>query len=180
MVVHSALFRAVENEAQLAFVIGHEIAHATQEHTIREMQFHRKKRILLGVATLAAGQYGAYNLRNLLELFSASITNGYSRYLENQADRLGMEYMLAAGYDPREAARAWKALSLKYGDYPMIFFWSSHDNNTTRRSYLMAELRNSYQGVEFDSKRRDGEEFRRLVQFFQSREKSGKKIKVKY
>lgn len=180
VVVHSGLFRSVENEAQLAFVIGHEIAHATQEHTIRQMEFHKKKRIGLAIGAAFAGAYGAYNVRDLLNLVNAAIVNGYSRHLENQSDRLGMQYMLATGYDPREAPRAWKAMSLKYGDSPMNFFWSSHDNNTMRRSYLMAELRNSYQGVDFDSKKRDGEEFRRTAEFFQAREKASKRVKVKY
>jgi predicted Zn-dependent protease len=37
---------------------------------------------------------------------------------------MGLEYMAAAGYDPREAPRAWKVMSKKYGDSPTNFFWS--------------------------------------------------------
>ena len=91
-----------------------------------------------------------------------------------------MEYMIAAGYDPREAPRSWKAMALKYGDRPLNFFWSSHDNNATRRSYLMAELRNNYGGKEFSSAKRDSDDFHRVVSLLAEREKTGKKIKVKY
>src|SRR5581483_5753235 len=64
VLVHSALFPALENEAQLAFVLGHEIAHATQEHTQRQLEFHKKKRMALQIAAIAASAYGAYNLRD--------------------------------------------------------------------------------------------------------------------
>lgn len=175
VVVHSGLFRAVENEAQLAFVIGHEIVHATQEHTIRQFDFHKKKRMALAIGATVASVYGAYGVQYLLNLALSAITNGYARHLENQSDRLGMEYMLAAGYDPREAPKSWKAMSRKHGDRPMNFFWSSHDSKTTRRSYLMAELRNNYEGADFELKKRDSEDFRRAAEFFQAREKSRKK-----
>jgi len=179
VIVHTGLFSVLENEAQLAFVLGHEISHATQQHTLRQLEFHKKKRMALQIGMAVAAARGAYNVRDVLALTSAAITNGYQRYLENQADREGMEYMLNAGYDPREAPRAWKAMSLKLGDSPTNFFWSTHDNNTTRRSYLMAELRTNYQGVDFSSKKKDSTQFETarntmLQQFGQ------KRIKVKH
>jgi len=70
-----------------------------------------------------------------------------------------MEYMQTAGYDPREAARVWKVMALKNGDYPTNLIWSNHDNHTTRRSYLMAELKNNYSNADFASYKRDTEEF---------------------
>ena len=81
---------------------------------------------------------------------------GYSRSLEDQADRMGLEYMIDAGYDPREAPRVWKVLTLAEGDKPTNFFWSNHNNNTTRRSYLMAELKNNYPNLDY-SKLQKGE-----------------------
>jgi predicted Zn-dependent protease len=170
----------VENEAQLAFVVGHEIAHATQEHTLRQLEFHRKKRIALNIAAAAAAAYGAYGVRDILNLVSAAIANGYQRSLENQADRLGMEYMVAAGYDPREAPRAWKAMSLQYGDSRTNFFWSDHDNNATRRSYLMAELRNNYTDADLSSKTRDSDEFHKVAQMLAESQGSKSKVRVKY
>jgi len=162
VVVNRELLAMVETEGQLAAVIGHEIAHATQEHMLRQMEFHKKKRMLLEIGAAVAAAYGKYNVRDLLTLASAAIKNGYSRYLENQADRVGMEYMLAAGYDPREAPRVWKTMSSNMGDRPTDFFWSSHDNNTTRRSYLMSELAVNYKGVEFDSLEKDNPEFHHI------------------
>lgn len=179
IVVFAPMIRSVDNEAQLAFILSHEIAHATQEHTLRQMEFHKKKRLLLSIAAAAAAGYGAYNLSDLLNLASAAIVNGYSRYLENQADRVGMEYMMAAGFDPREAPNAWKAMSLKSGDAPTDFFWSSHDNNTTRRSYLMSELRSNYPRTDFGAFRKDSDRFKTISGVLESRNQKGKKVKVK-
>jgi predicted Zn-dependent protease len=92
-------------------------------------------------------------------LAASSIQSQYARSLENQADRVGLEWMLAAGYDIREAPASWKALSEKKGDRPMNPFWDSHDNHTTRRSYLMAELRNNYSAVDYSKLKKDSEQF---------------------
>jgi len=111
----------------------------------------------IGAAVGAA--YGGRAIADLANLTKAAIRNGYSRSLENQADRVGMEYIQAAGYDPREAARAWKVMALKNGDYPTNVFWSNHDNDTMRRSYFMAELKNNYSQADFASYKRDSDQF---------------------
>jgi Zn-dependent protease with chaperone function len=162
VVVNSGLFQVLENEAQLASILGHEMAHATQEHTWRQLQFHKTERAMLGVAAAFASAYGKYNVSDALKLTEAAIQNGYSRNLENQADRVGLEYMVAAGYDPREAPRVWKQMTKEYGNQSTDFFWSNHDNNAVRRSYLMNELRNNYQSVDFQSLKTNPEEFRRM------------------
>jgi predicted Zn-dependent protease len=112
-------------------------------------------------------------------MIDAGIRNGYARSLENQADRVGMEWMLVAGYDIREAPRAWKAVSKKYGDHPTNLFWDSHDNNTTRRSYLMAELRNNYSDADFSRLKKDSDDFHKTASSVQQAMQGKKKIKVK-
>jgi hypothetical protein len=112
-------------------------------------------------------------------LIEAGIRNGYARSLENQADRVGLEWMLASGYDIREAPRAWKAVALKMGDHPTNIFWDDHDNNTTRRSYLMAELKNNYSEVDFSVLKKDSEEFHRIPQIVRESGPTKKKIKIK-
>jgi len=148
-VIKAGMFGLLENEAQLAAVVGHEIAHATQEHAWRQMQFHKKKRMGLQIAAIVAQAYGKYNLADVFTLTVAAIQNGYSRSLENQADRVGLEYMVAAGYDPRQAPQVWKAMTKVTGDHATDFFWSRHDNNATRRSYLMNELKMNYADLDY-------------------------------
>jgi hypothetical protein len=175
--VFTPMLDTVENEAQLAFILSHEIAHATQEHTLRQIEFHKKKRTMLAIGAAVASAYGAHNVSDLLNLTSAAIANGYQRYLENQADRVGMEYMVAAGYDPREAPRAWKAIALRHGDKRTNFFWDSHDNHSTRRSYLMNELRMNHKDLDMSQLRKDSEKFQQMKKSLAL--KPGKKSKVK-
>jgi predicted Zn-dependent protease len=81
VVVNAGLFAVLENEAKLAAVVGHEIAHATQEHTWRQMQYHKKKRIGVAIAAAFAHAYGQYALSDLLNMTLGAIQNGYSRSL---------------------------------------------------------------------------------------------------
>ena len=162
IVVNAGLFGVLDNEAQLAAVVGHEMAHATQEHTWREMQFHKNTRLALGIAAAFAAAYGKYSVADLLTLTLAAIQSGYSRSLENQADRVGLEYMVSAGYDPRQAPQVWKAMTKAYGNQPTNFFWSGHDNNATRRSYLMNELKNNYSQLDYSALKSSSDEYLRI------------------
>ena len=181
VVLHSSMLTMLENEAQLAAVIGHEIAHATQEHTYRQMQYHKKALMALRIGAAIGAAYGGRAVADLANLTEAAIRNGYNRSLENQADRVGTEYMMAAGYDPREAARVWKVMALKNGDHPTNFFWSTHDNHTARRSYLMSELKNNYSGVDFECYKRDDVRFRAAIGALNALyAPKSKKVKVKY
>jgi hypothetical protein len=180
VVLNSGMLTMLENEAQLAAVLGHEIAHAIQEHTYRQSQYHKKALMALRIGAAVGAAYGGRAVADLANLAEAAIRNGYNRSLENQADRVGTEYMMAAGYDPREAPRVWKVMALKRGDHPTNFFWSTHDNHTTRRSYLMAELKNNYSAVNFESYRRDDPRFAKAADALNALYAPKKKMKVKY
>jgi hypothetical protein len=180
VVLYSGMLMMLENEAQLAAVLGHEIAHATQEHTYRQSQYHKKALAALRIGAAIGSVYGGRAVADLANLTEAGIRNGYSRSLENQADRIGTGYMMAAGYDPREAARVWKVMALKNGEHATNFFWSTHDNNTTRRSYLMAELKNNYGGVDFESYKRDDPRFSAATNALSTLYAPKKKVKVRY
>ncbi len=178
--VHSGMFEALDNESQLAAVLGHEIAHAVQEHQRRQREYHRKKLIALRIGGAVGAAFGGQGVADIATMIEAAIRNGYSRSLENQSDRLGLGYMIAAGYDPREAPRVWKTIAMKYGDRPTNLFWSRHDNHTTRRSYLMSELRTNYPELDYESLRTNEDEFQAMAQVVRDATAKKKKVKVKY
>ncbi|HEX8922911.1 MAG TPA: M48 family metallopeptidase, partial [Pyrinomonadaceae bacterium] len=91
VIVSSAMFEVLENEAQLASLLGREVAHVIQKHHLRQAEESTQKRF-----ALALGRLGSY-----------------SRLNEVQADRLSLEYMQLAGYDLREAPRVWKLIAEK-------------------------------------------------------------------
>jgi hypothetical protein len=178
VVVNSGLFDVLENEAQLSFILSHEVSHAVQEHSWRESQHLKVRRGLLKVGAAVAAVYGQYDLANMASMFEAALRNGYSRSMENQADRMGVERMVAAGYDPREAPNTWKALTKKTGDSPTSWFWSSHDNHAARRSYLMNELRNNYAGLDYASLRVGGDTFAGMAARVKEATATKRKVKV--
>jgi hypothetical protein len=179
VVVHSGVFDVCENEAQLAFILSHEITHAIEKHTWQEHEYHKGALMAVQIGGIIGAAYGGRGVADLTNMVVAGIRNGYSRSLENQADRVGMEWMLAAGYDIREAPRAWKAVSKKYGDHATNLFYDNHDNNTTRRSYLMSELRNNYSDVDFSKLKKDSDEFHKISFSIQEARQGKKKVKVK-
>lgn len=167
VVVHSGVFDVLQNESQLAFVLAHEISHAVEKHAWQQHQYYRNELIALR----AGGAFvpGGLLLGNLL---ASGISSQYARTLENQADRVGLEWMFAAGYDVREAPQSWKAVSEKKGDSTTNPFWSSHDNFTARRSYLMAELRNNYSDVDYSNLKKDSAEFHEVADLVRTFEKN--------
>jgi predicted Zn-dependent protease len=104
--------------------------------------------------------------------------NGHQRQLENQSDRVGLEYMVDAGYDPREAPAVWKLMAKTNGVDATNFFWSSHDNAPTRRSYLMNELKNNYRDLDYSALKTNEAEFSRIKAAIINSNGRKKKIKV--
>jgi hypothetical protein len=179
VIVHSGVFDVCENEAQLAFILSHEITHSIEKHVWQEHEYHKKALTALRIGGAIGAGFGGQSIANLTNMIEAGIRNGYARSLENQADRVGIEWMLASGYDIREAPRAWKAVSKKYGDRATNLFWDNHDNNTTRRSYLMAELRNNYSDIDYSQLTKDSDDFHRIGEVVKEAVQGRKKVKVK-
>jgi predicted Zn-dependent protease len=96
----------LNNEAQLASVLGHELGHVTARHSVQGMQ--RGTLLNLGLAVLsgATGQasYGAL-ARQAGQLAAGLLDNTYSREQERESDRLGVDYLVAAGYNPLGAVQ---------------------------------------------------------------------------
>jgi hypothetical protein len=127
----------------------------------------------------AGGAFIPFGGGVVTSLMASGIQNQFARSLENQSDRVGLEWMLAAGYDIREAPASWKAVSMQKGDRDLNPFWDSHDNHTTRRSYLMAELRNNYSDVDYSKLKKDSEQFHRVAELVKESVGDKKKQKVK-
>ena len=107
MQVWSGLMLRVDNEAQLAAVLGHEIGHYLARHSVERL---RSAKNHSSAATVAAmfGVVGAIAQLGVMASFS-----GYSRDHEREADRIGLTLMRNAGYDPAEAAKIWQNLLLE-------------------------------------------------------------------
>lgn len=110
MQVWSGLMLRCQNEAQLAAVIGHEIGHYLKRHSLQRFEQIRDSSTVaafLGIAIAAAGGGALANLPGLVAL--ANIF-AFSREQEREADGIGLELMVNAGYDPVQASEIWRGL----------------------------------------------------------------------
>lgn len=106
--VNYGLVLATRNEAQLAGVLAHEIAHVTQRHIARRIHSQGRQSIATVAAILAAILVGAATGSSDAALGGISMASGaamqqqinFTRANENEADRVGMSFLAAAGFDP--------------------------------------------------------------------------------
>lgn len=117
--VHTGLLKSLTNEAQLAAVLSHEIAHVTHEHGSDKYKKEKKvgtgTKVLKGVVGVARAAKGKrkkiVDTEDALDIGANLLSNSFSQKMEKQADKVGLFYMLEAGYDTREAAGVWKKLA---------------------------------------------------------------------
>jgi Zn-dependent protease with chaperone function len=110
MQVYTGLLLRVENEAQLAFVLGHETGHYVGRHSLEQWRKMKNTANALLVFSIGASAGGVGALGTLAELAAASTIYGYSRDKEREADGFGFKLMTGAGYAGRECAETWRYL----------------------------------------------------------------------
>jgi Zn-dependent protease with chaperone function len=143
MFIHTGLLEAVDNEAQLAGVMGHELAHVVLRHGTHQAS---KASLLQLPAALAAGAAGAGGglLGSLAQLGiglgANSVLLKFSRDAESEADALGSHFMAEAGYDPIEMARFFNKLNSTGGPSGPQFL-SDHPNPLNREAAIQAEVK---------------------------------------
>ncbi len=133
--VYTGILPFTKNEAGLAVVIGHEVAHAIAEHG-NERLSQALVAQLGGVALSVALKEQPETTQQLFMTAYGVTANvavllPYSRLHETEADRIGLTLMAMAGYDPHEAVRFWEEMSKHGGSQPLTFL-STHPAPQTR------------------------------------------------
>jgi predicted Zn-dependent protease len=162
MLVNTGLLGAVENEAELAFVLSHEISHVLQAHSWREANETRDAKVTLIIVGIAGTAFVGDVSLFLSGLGMEAVVNGHQRGLENQADRLGLQNMIDRGYDPREAPKFMKFVIDRYGERSTSKLWSNHDSSVLRGSFLVAQMESQYPQGHFDGARVDTKAFQAM------------------
>jgi len=145
--VTRGLMTHLTSEAQLAAVLGHEIGHVTARHSVTQMSKARIARIGLIAGSILSPALAGFAARGLDVLFLK-----YSRDDERQADDLGVRYMYAQGYDPREMPRVFEVLrrvSQVQGRQRIPDWQSTHPSEEERirtTSAAVARLGNDFSG----------------------------------
>ena len=138
------------DDDELAIVLGHEIAHATYEHSRRQAGKQMAGGIA-GVAVSIGAVFTDNEIGQAAAMVGGSISIGafgnyFSREYEDQADRVGLRYVYEAGYDVQKAPALWRRFAAKYpeGSKTANFFFGDHSLSTQRAADLEREIRNNY------------------------------------
>lgn len=140
IVVYTGILPVTQNEAALAVVMGHEVAHAVAEHG-RERASQSLIQQYGGAAlSVALSSKPAETQNMLLNAFGIASTYGFalpfSRKQELEADKLGLMYCAMAGYDPQQSVPLWERMQkLSAGQAPPEFA-STHPSESTRIAKL--------------------------------------------
>jgi predicted Zn-dependent protease len=146
--VNRGLLAYLQNEAQLAAVIAHEIAHVTARHAVRQDSARKGSSVLAVAATIATGS-GVVG--DVTQMWSTAAVMGYGRDMELEADRIGAEYLNRSGYDPQSmievisllkdqekfSRRVARESGKKTTSYHGVF--STHPRNDTRLQEAIAQ-----------------------------------------
>lgn len=133
--VYTGLIKRIQpTDAELAAVIGHEIAHALREHTREQMSRQMAAGLGLSVLTAATGSKAAGDLGGTFAQVMFTLPN--SREAETEADAIGVELAARAGYDPRAAVTLWQKMAA-LGGGGQLEILSTHPSPASR----IAELR---------------------------------------
>lgn len=135
------LLAIVENDDQLAAVIGHEAGHVVARHAAERVSQERTSKILLGIAGAAAGgtDFGKLLKDHGSDAAKFGVLLPFSRKQELEADKLGVDFMARAGYRPREAVALWRnmqAQDAKAGQSGGGDLGSTHPSDAVRISEL--------------------------------------------
>ena len=125
------------SDAEVAVVMGHEMAHALREHARERMgkTLATRGAIELGAALFGLGNGGRY----LADMGGQLMTLRFGRDDESEADLIGMELAARAGYDPQAAVTLWQKMAAAYQGAPPQWL-STHPSGPTRIRDLEANL----------------------------------------
>jgi beta-barrel assembly-enhancing protease len=140
--VHRGLIDAAQNEAQLAGVIAHEVAHISSRHAASQLTKGTFANVGLGLLAAFLGDGRGSQIAQLGAGFAANAAMmKFSRDHEREADREALRYMKSAGYDPRAMVEFLQVLRVRQGRDPgsVRTFFSSHPAPAERVRQLAQE-----------------------------------------
>jgi predicted Zn-dependent protease len=138
--IHTGLLARMDNEDQLAAVLAHEMIHCTRRHALRAFRMYRNQpAVLTAVQQTLLKTRGLQDMARYLGITGTmAAISGYERELEAEADRLGIELMTAAGYNPKKARFLFDHMiaEIEQEGIEEPFFFGSHPTVRQRVEHL--------------------------------------------
>jgi predicted Zn-dependent protease len=141
--VYTGIIPILKNEAGMAAVIGHEVAHATLRHSGERLSANLGTQI--GVLVLGQILVGSDNPNKRLVMAAlglgaqVGVILPFSRANEAEADEIGLRYMAKAGYDPNQASLLWERFGASEKGGPPVFL-STHPASKARQEALREQV----------------------------------------
>lgn len=142
IVVYEGLLPVTQDEASLAVVLGHEIAHAVAKHSAEQMSTQIKQQYGTQIVSQVLNQV-APNSTTLTGLAGLAAQMGfsfanlkYSRDNETEADVMGLIFVAMAGYDPQKAIPFWQRMAASNGGNSGSDLFSDHPSDAKRIATL--------------------------------------------
>ena len=143
--VNTGLFKVVQNDDQLAAVLGHEIAHNQHNHAAQRSTRTGLAQLGLSIGARVLGGNDPELANRIARYGGAGAQLGFllpfSRRQELEADRLGVDYMARAGFRPSQAVALWRNFQSARGGASAPQFLSTHPNDNTRIQQLETYVR---------------------------------------
>lgn len=140
--VYTGMFGVAKTPSQLAAVLGHEIGHVIARHGAERVSTQLMAQSGLMVADILAGDHP--QKKNILGALGIGAQFGivlpHSRKQESEADRIGLELMARAGFDPRESVQLWMNMSANRGGAEVPEILSTHPADQHRISQLQSDM----------------------------------------
>jgi predicted Zn-dependent protease len=127
--IHTGLLAKLENEAQLATLLGHEMTHIVQRHVVKEWRHIENTTAVLASLGIIDSPMSGLGPASLLGAVGAlTAISGYSQEKETEADQGALKLLLQGGYDPREALRLFQHIQrdLQEQKVKEPFFFATH------------------------------------------------------
>jgi predicted Zn-dependent protease len=138
--VNKGLILAADNEAELAGVMAHEIGHVAARHAVENQTKATFAEYLAMAGSIFIGGIPGLIYQNTAGLGLMGMFMKFSRSAEEEADKLGVQYMYAAGYDPNAMATMFEKLEAKNKKKPGLIAraFASHPAPPDRRASALA------------------------------------------
>lgn len=136
---YTGIMPICKDEAGVAVVMGHEVAHAIANHGRERMSQQMLAQYGLGTLSAIMGQNPTAGQELLMQAIGAGTNIGilkFSREHESEADHIGLIFMTMAGYDSNQAPAFWERMAEMSGDQASPEFLSTHPSHSTRISDL--------------------------------------------
>ena len=150
------IMAALNSEAELAGVIGHEIGHVTARHSASQMSRRQLQQIGLGVGSVLSSDVAS--VAGVLSAGLGLLNLRYSRGDESQSDELGVRYMTRAGYDPNALVGVFRTLALAGGGGGSVPGWAATHPDPVNREADIREII-AASGQDYSEYTRRGDEY---------------------